>query len=134
MNPNLRFVYTSVQMELYKSSCVTLETNIWLFSKVDLTAYVERHEFCFDAVLDQQVTNDEVIFFFSLKKSQSTRFHPNMLQLAFATKCLIYFYFLNFFETGISWNCTADHSYHISANKSNLFCLWPDRYMLVLLC
>lgn len=29
--------------------------------KVDLTAYVERHEFCFDAVLDEQVTNDEVI-------------------------------------------------------------------------
>ncbi|XP_071730524.1 kinesin-like protein KIN-13A [Rutidosis leptorrhynchoides] len=28
--------------------------------KVDLTAYVENHEFCFDAVLDQQVTNDEV--------------------------------------------------------------------------
>ncbi|KAI3703564.1 hypothetical protein L1987_73725 [Smallanthus sonchifolius] len=28
--------------------------------KVDLTAYVEKHEFCFDAVLDQQVTNDEV--------------------------------------------------------------------------
>lgn len=29
--------------------------------KVDLTAYVEKHEFCFDAVLDEQVTNDEVI-------------------------------------------------------------------------
>ncbi|OAY56012.1 kinesin-like protein KIN-13A [Manihot esculenta] len=28
--------------------------------KVDLTAYVEKHEFCFDAVLDQHVTNDEV--------------------------------------------------------------------------
>ncbi|KAD6453720.1 hypothetical protein E3N88_08426 [Mikania micrantha] len=28
--------------------------------KVDLTAYVEKHEFCFDAVLDQRVTNDEV--------------------------------------------------------------------------
>ncbi|KAL5713058.1 Kinesin-like protein KIN-13A [Ranunculus cassubicifolius] len=28
--------------------------------KVDLTAYVERHEFCFDAVLDEQVSNDEV--------------------------------------------------------------------------
>ncbi|KAK2645877.1 hypothetical protein Ddye_021072 [Dipteronia dyeriana] len=28
--------------------------------KVDLTAYVEKHEFCFDAVLDQQVSNDEV--------------------------------------------------------------------------
>ncbi|GMP56856.1 hypothetical protein CsSME_00021171 [Camellia sinensis var. sinensis] len=28
--------------------------------KVDLTAYVEKHEFCFDAVLDENVTNDEV--------------------------------------------------------------------------
>ncbi|XP_078439706.1 P-loop containing nucleoside triphosphate hydrolases superfamily protein isoform X2 [Wolffia australiana] len=28
--------------------------------KVDLTAYVENHEFCFDAVLDEQVSNDEV--------------------------------------------------------------------------
>lgn len=28
--------------------------------KVDLTAYVDKHEFCFDAVLDEEVTNDEV--------------------------------------------------------------------------
>ncbi|KAG4110722.1 hypothetical protein ERO13_D13G064400v2 [Gossypium hirsutum] len=28
--------------------------------KVDLTAYVEKHEFCFDDVLDELVTNDEV--------------------------------------------------------------------------
>lgn len=28
--------------------------------KVDLTAYVDKHEFCFDAVLDEHVTNDEV--------------------------------------------------------------------------
>ncbi|KAJ6800175.1 kinesin-like protein KIN-13A [Iris pallida] len=28
--------------------------------KVDLTAYVEKHEFCFDAVLDEYVTNNEV--------------------------------------------------------------------------
>ncbi|KAM5568960.1 kinesin-like protein KIN-13A [Rosa sericea] len=28
--------------------------------KVDLTAYVEKHEFCFDAVLDEHVRNDEV--------------------------------------------------------------------------
>ncbi|CAM8983642.1 unnamed protein product [Rhodiola kirilowii] len=28
--------------------------------KVDLTAYVEKHEFCFDAVLDENDTNDEV--------------------------------------------------------------------------
>lgn len=28
--------------------------------QVDLTAYVEKHEFVFDAVLDEDVTNDEV--------------------------------------------------------------------------
>jgi hypothetical protein len=28
--------------------------------KVDLTAYIERHEFDFDAVLHEHVTNDEV--------------------------------------------------------------------------
>ncbi|CAL0325803.1 unnamed protein product [Lupinus luteus] len=28
--------------------------------KVDLTAYVEKYEFCFDAVLDEHVSNDEV--------------------------------------------------------------------------
>jgi hypothetical protein len=31
---------------------------------VDLTAYVEKHEFCFDAVLDEHVSNDEVLLFF----------------------------------------------------------------------
>jgi hypothetical protein len=33
----------------------------FLSEKVDLTAYVEKHEFCFDAVLDENVTNDEVM-------------------------------------------------------------------------
>lgn len=28
--------------------------------QVDLTEYVERHEFVFDAVLDEDVSNDEV--------------------------------------------------------------------------
>ena len=28
--------------------------------QVDLTAYVEKHDFVFDAVLDDQVSNDEV--------------------------------------------------------------------------
>lgn len=30
--------------------------------QVDLTAYVEKHEFVFDAVLDEEVSNDEVMF------------------------------------------------------------------------
>lgn len=28
---------------------------------MDLTAYVEKHDFTFDAVLDEQVSNDEVL-------------------------------------------------------------------------
>ncbi|XP_059318404.1 kinesin-like protein KIN-13A isoform X2 [Lycium ferocissimum] len=44
---------------------VTVSDNASLFVhepklKVDLTAYVENHEFCFDAVLDEYITNDEV--------------------------------------------------------------------------
>lgn len=29
--------------------------------QVDLTEYVEKHEFVFDAVLNEEVSNDEVI-------------------------------------------------------------------------
>ena len=44
---------------------VTVDDNAYLCVhrpklKVDLTAYVEKHEFCFDAVLGEHVTNDEV--------------------------------------------------------------------------
>ncbi|KAK1281377.1 Diatom spindle kinesin 1 [Acorus gramineus] len=44
---------------------VTVHNNAYLSVhepklKVDLTAYVEKHEFCFDAVLDEYVNNDEV--------------------------------------------------------------------------
>ncbi|CAD6272820.1 unnamed protein product [Miscanthus lutarioriparius] len=42
---------------VHDSSCLTVyEPKL----KVDLTAYVEKHEFCFDAVLDEHVSNDEV--------------------------------------------------------------------------
>lgn len=34
----------------------------FLWVQVDLTAYVEKHEFVFDAVLDQYVSNDEVSY------------------------------------------------------------------------
>jgi hypothetical protein len=43
---------------------------------VDLTAYVEKHEFCFDAVLDEHVSNDEVLLFLSvffLNKQEGVR-------------------------------------------------------------
>ncbi|KAJ6769429.1 KINESIN-LIKE PROTEIN [Salix koriyanagi] len=41
---------------VYDNALTVLEPKL----KVDLTAYVEKHEFCFDAVLDERVTNDEV--------------------------------------------------------------------------
>ncbi|KQK07412.1 kinesin-like protein KIN-13A [Brachypodium distachyon] len=44
-------------VEVHDSSSLTVyEPKL----KVDLTAYVEQHEFCFDAVLDEDVSNDEV--------------------------------------------------------------------------
>ncbi|GFP83466.1 kinesin-13a [Phtheirospermum japonicum] len=50
--------------ELRFLSCVyfadTGNSHLEIMIKVDLTAYVEKHEFCFDAVLDEEVTNDEV--------------------------------------------------------------------------
>ncbi|CAI0467456.1 unnamed protein product [Linum tenue] len=36
------------------------DLTIYFDLKVDLTAYVEKHEFCFDAVLDEDVNNDKV--------------------------------------------------------------------------
>jgi len=34
---------------------------------VDLIAYVEKHEFCFDVVLNENITNDEVVTFEMVK-------------------------------------------------------------------
>ena len=35
--------------------------NVWhIIPQVDLTEYVEKHEFVFDAMLDEDVSNDEV--------------------------------------------------------------------------
>lgn len=44
---------------------ITVNDNVWLSVhepklKVDLTAYVEKHDFVFDAILDERVSNDEV--------------------------------------------------------------------------
>lgn len=36
--------------------------------QVDLTEYVERHEFVFDAVLDEDVSNDEVSLHNSIRR------------------------------------------------------------------
>ncbi|KAL0397059.1 UNVERIFIED_CONTAM: Kinesin-like protein KIN-13B [Sesamum calycinum] len=43
-------------IETYSNSLVVHETKL----KVDLTEYVEKHEFVFDAVLNEEVSNDEV--------------------------------------------------------------------------
>ncbi|XP_051147706.1 kinesin-like protein KIN-13B isoform X2 [Andrographis paniculata] len=43
-------------IETHSNSLVVHETKL----KVDLTEYVEKHEFCFDAVLNEEVSNNEV--------------------------------------------------------------------------
>lgn len=50
---------------------------------MDLTAYVEKHEFCFDAVLDEHVTNDEVKSFVLLSSSLPPHYPFLKLELKF---------------------------------------------------
>lgn len=45
-----------ITIKSYSSSVMVHETKL----KVDLTEYVEKHEFVFDAVLNEEVSNDEV--------------------------------------------------------------------------
>jgi len=45
---------------LVLTNCVKIQLFVLVMKKVDLTPYVEKHEFCFDVVLHENVTNDEV--------------------------------------------------------------------------
>ena len=45
-----------ISIEPNSNSILVYETKL----KVDLTEYVEKHEFVFDAVLDEDVSNDQV--------------------------------------------------------------------------
>ncbi|KAK4405559.1 Kinesin-like protein KIN-13A [Sesamum angolense] len=53
----IKVVFRFAKRPLNKKELARKEDDI---VTVDLTAYVEKHEFCFDAVLDEHVTNDEV--------------------------------------------------------------------------
>jgi hypothetical protein len=67
MRLNLRFAcFSSIIAYIPKNSSLLLAvftqySNVWyIILQVDLTEYVEKHEFVFDAVLDEDVSNDEV--------------------------------------------------------------------------
>ncbi|KAF7843339.1 kinesin-like protein KIN-13B [Senna tora] len=47
-------------IDTHSNSLTVHETKLKVSSIVDLTQYVEKHEFVFDAVLNEEVTNDEV--------------------------------------------------------------------------
>lgn len=44
----------------YEFQCRNCFPSSLLAKQVDLTEYVEKHEFVFDAVLNEEVSNDEV--------------------------------------------------------------------------
>lgn len=105
--------------------------------KVDLTAYVEKHEFCFDAVLDENVTNDEVRlllvkkwFFLNLPFLDCLL----LLLAIYRSGCLPLFIFVTnlrhgcFEIIGISSYSRTYYSYNFWEDKSNLFCLRSDRW------
>lgn len=106
---------------------------------MDLTAYVEKHEFCFDAVLDEHVNNEEVTVLFCtrafplachfcefvLYNLSVLAYFIHLVQRLFSQLALFYsmkhggvrFYFLNgivykLFWTGIPCYRRANYSYH----------------------
>lgn len=91
-------------------------SSIWFcyFLQVDLTEYVEKHEFVFDAVLDEKVSNDEV----SNKRKTCIYFCINY------RVCILNFLLI---FVGISWDCGAHCSYNFSADQGNLLCVWANR-------
>lgn len=65
---NWLFQLKTLNFELF-NMCLQFFSHTWFFPvwKVDLTEYVERHEFVFDAVMNEEVSNDDV----SISKSYS---------------------------------------------------------------
>lgn len=59
----LKVYELTIKNVIYLYTAITGERSDLMFfrCKVDLTAYIEKHEFNFDAVLHEHITNDEVI-------------------------------------------------------------------------
>jgi len=73
MRLNLRFAFSSIAIPYDNLE----NLNIWhIYSQVDLTEYVEKHEFVFDAVLDEDVSNDEVCAYCKLFALSGSIVHP----------------------------------------------------------
>lgn len=84
--------------------------------QVDLTAYEEKHEFFFDAVLDEDVTNDEV----------------SLSDTLISLYCFVWlvYHIVNYCWLGILWKCGTHSSADLPTNKSNLLCVWANRQVL----
>lgn len=90
---------------------------------MDLTEYVERHEFFYDAVLNEDVSNDEVstcLMWLSVLKYLFDDYLDYLASLSVAL--------------GILRDRGAYNPNTFSTNKSNLLCLWPDRQDPWLFC
>jgi hypothetical protein len=88
------------------------------FVQVDLTAYVEKHEFVFDAVLDQYVSNDEVSCKLPFLYILSTR---TLVALALMLMMMM------LGIIGVSYNSGANCTHNLSTHKGNMLCIWANR-------
>lgn len=125
----VNYLSTSCKWQYLQSKCLL----IWLLHsilliclcldvlQVDLTEYMEKHEFVFDAVLNEEVSNDEVI----IASIKFTWFWGELM--VFPITCSSINYVSYFISLGISWNCWAYSSYNFPTNKGHLLCLWPNR-------
>jgi len=88
------------------------------FVQVDLTAYVEKHEFVFDAVLDQYVSNDEVSCKLPFLYILST---CTLVTLALMLMMMM------LGIIGVSYNSGANCTHNLSAHKGDMLCIWANR-------
>ena len=82
-------------------------------SQVDLTAFVEKHDFVFDAVLNEHVTNDEVRLLLGGRSGTSA--DGLVLTQALCAR------------TGVPRNSGTYCSHHIYEDSCDMLCIWPNR-------
>lgn len=87
---------------------------------------MEKHEFVFDAVLNEEVSNDEVSVLQLIVLESINWLRKNHEYSNISTQVLSMPYFSSW-DLGVQGDGGAHCTHNISTNKGNLLCLWTNR-------